>query len=79
LLNPLFLELSFLVWGNYEPSNLQMCARRSLPTSGHSFYADRLSTFRNLTIFHFIKRFLESAFVHRFSRATVPLTYVFRK
>ncbi|WWC92730.1 uncharacterized protein L201_007689 [Kwoniella dendrophila CBS 6074] len=33
---------------------------------------------RNLIVIHFVKRFLESAFVHRFSRATVPLSYVFR-
>ncbi|WVR08123.1 hypothetical protein IAU60_005169 [Kwoniella sp. DSM 27419] len=35
-------------------------------------------TVRNLIVIHFIKRFLESAFVHRFSRATVPLSYVYR-
>ncbi|WWC73769.1 uncharacterized protein I206_107741 [Kwoniella pini CBS 10737] len=35
-------------------------------------------TIRNLIVIHFIKRFLESAFVHRFSRATVPLSYVVR-
>lgn len=37
------------------------------------------STVRNLLVIHFIKRFLESAFVHSFSRATVPLSFVFRK
>ncbi|WVQ79326.1 hypothetical protein IAT38_001423 [Cryptococcus sp. DSM 104549] len=35
-------------------------------------------TVRNLLTLHFIKRFLESAFVHSFSRATVPLSFVFR-
>ncbi|ODO00684.1 enoyl reductase [Cryptococcus wingfieldii CBS 7118] len=35
-------------------------------------------TVRNLIVIHFIKRFLESAFVHDFSRATVPLSFVFR-
>ncbi|WVQ75160.1 hypothetical protein IAR50_004769 [Cryptococcus sp. DSM 104548] len=35
-------------------------------------------TVRNLIVVHFIKRFLESAFVHDFSRATVPLSFVFR-
>ncbi|WRT69624.1 uncharacterized protein IL334_006613 [Kwoniella shivajii] len=35
-------------------------------------------TVRNLIVIHFIKRFLESAFVHDFSRATVPLSFVYR-
>ncbi|TYJ54685.1 hypothetical protein B9479_004624 [Cryptococcus floricola] len=35
-------------------------------------------TVRNLTVIHFVKRFLESAFVHDFSRATVPLSFVYR-
>ncbi|WVN86919.1 uncharacterized protein L203_102093 [Cryptococcus depauperatus CBS 7841] len=35
-------------------------------------------TVRNLIVIHFIKRFLESAFVHNFSRASVPLTYFYR-
>ncbi|KAK4688735.1 hypothetical protein P7C73_g1385, partial [Tremellales sp. Uapishka_1] len=35
-------------------------------------------TVRNLLLVHFIKRELESAFVHRFSRASVPLSFVFR-
>ncbi|RSH93376.1 3-oxo-5a-steroid 4- dehydrogenase [Saitozyma podzolica] len=58
-LNPLFVQFSFLLWGKYDLSTLQV-------------------TYRNLTVFHFIKRFLESAFVHDFSRATVPLSYVYR-
>lgn len=41
--------------------------------------ADTRSTIRNLIILHFIKRFYESAFIHTFSRPTVPLAYVFRK
>ncbi|WVQ95986.1 hypothetical protein IAU59_003086 [Kwoniella sp. CBS 9459] len=58
-LNPLLLHYSHLIWGQYEPSALQLAVR-------------------NLIVIHFIKRFLESAFVHRFSRATVPLSFVFR-
>jgi very-long-chain enoyl-CoA reductase len=37
------------------------------------------STVRNLIVLHFLKRFYESAFMHTFSRPTVPLAYVFRK
>ncbi|KAK8849622.1 hypothetical protein IAR55_004957 [Kwoniella newhampshirensis] len=58
-LNPLFLNCSHLLWGNFQPSALQLAVR-------------------NLTVLHFIKRFLESAFVHRFSRASVPVSYVVR-
>ncbi|ORY34827.1 3-oxo-5-alpha-steroid 4-dehydrogenase-domain-containing protein [Naematelia encephala] len=58
-LNPLFLHFSYLLWGPYTPSTLQLAVR-------------------NLTIIHFLKRFLESIFVHSFSRPTLPLAYVFR-
>lgn len=58
-LNPLFLYYSHLIWGQYDPSPLQL-------------------TVRNLLVTHFIKRFFESAFVHSFSRATVPLSFVYR-
>ncbi|KAI9639003.1 uncharacterized protein MKK02DRAFT_42036 [Dioszegia hungarica] len=33
---------------------------------------------RNIIVLHFIKRWLESAFVHSFSRSTLPLAYVYR-
>lgn len=37
------------------------------------------STVRNLLVAHFIKRELESIFVHSFSRPSVPMSFVFRK
>ena len=54
---------------------------RSCPTLQHALsLADIVqSTIRNFTVVHFTKRFLESAFVHDFSRATVPFSYIVRK
>lgn len=46
------------------------------PAQMHSAHG---RTVRNLIVIHFVKRFLESAFVHSFSRDTVPVTYVYRK
>jgi hypothetical protein len=42
-------------------------------------FADDGRMIRNYTVLHFAKRFFESAFVHDFSRATVPFSYVLRK
>ncbi|CAD6570451.1 MAG: 3-oxo-5a-steroid 4- dehydrogenase [Tremellales sp. Tagirdzhanova-0007] len=64
-LNPLLLYLSHFLWGEYQPSALQM-------------YAKLYFTVRNIVVLHFIKRFLESAYIHHFSRASLPLSYVFR-
>ncbi|RXK41823.1 enoyl reductase [Tremella mesenterica] len=56
---PIWLRYSYLLWGKYEHSSLQIAVERIL-------------------VLHFLKRFLESAFLHSFSRATLPLAYVFR-
>ncbi|GMK55347.1 hypothetical protein CspeluHIS016_0204030 [Cutaneotrichosporon spelunceum] len=58
-INPLLLVLSRKIYGDYEPSSLQL-------------------TIRNLIVVHFIKREFESIFVHKFSRPSVPLSFVFR-
>lgn len=34
---------------------------------------------RNIIVLHFVKRWLESAFVHKFSRPTIPVSYIVRK
>nr|XP_018260378.1 enoyl reductase [Kwoniella dejecticola CBS 10117]OBR82536.1 enoyl reductase [Kwoniella dejecticola CBS 10117] len=61
---PIFLNPLFLHLSTYLWGNYQ--------------YSALQLTIRNLIVIHFIKRFFESAFVHRFSRATVPLSYVIR-
>ncbi|WVQ66107.1 uncharacterized protein L199_004285 [Kwoniella botswanensis] len=45
---------------------------------GQYEYSALQTTVRNLLMIHFLKRFLESAFVHSFSRASAPLKFVFR-
>lgn len=75
------------VLSSSTPSSSRSRRRSTAPTSPRPFrceldhggcWAD-ISTIRNLLVAHFIKRELESMFVHSFSRPSVPLSFVFRK